>query len=318
MSPSARVTRCAAQSLEVAEQREDPIVHFDLCHDDADRAVGVYEEVGAEPAGPSEPAAPVTAGHDRYAIPPPGVLPEAGVEAVRRFQRCLDLIAAQFLKQVGGDQMTVEAADVLLERIRAGEWALGAKLPGETTLAPQLGVGRSTVREAIRQLAGRGILDSRQGSGVYVTALDASDDWEQVLRRADIATVIEARTAIEVEAATLAAVRRTPTDLRAIRRALESRTVPGQSVEDHVDADMALHRAIVVAAHNEVLVELFDGFVPRVRRAMVDMLRIRPVQSESADHDAHAAVVDAIAQRLPDAASQASRTHLDALKAGFV
>jgi DNA-binding FadR family transcriptional regulator len=210
-----------------------------------------------------------------------------------------------------------QAADALLSRIRAGEWALGAKLPGETTLAPQLGVGRSTVREAIRQLAGRGVLDSRQGSGVYVTALEAPEEWEQVLRRADIVTVIEARTAIEVEASSLAATRRTPSDLRVIRRALDLRTVPGQSVEEHVDADMALHRAIVVAAHNEVLTELFDGFVPRVRRAMVDMLRIRPVLDASADQDTHAVVVDAIADRMPDAAARASRAHLDALKEGF-
>lgn len=210
-----------------------------------------------------------------------------------------------------------QAADALFARVRAGEWALGAKLPGETTLAPQLGVGRSTVREAIRQLAGRGILDSRQGSGVYVTARDVPDEWEQVLRRADIVTVIEARTAIEVEAATLAATRRTPSDVRAIRRALGHRTVRGQSVEEHVDADMALHRAIVVAAHNEVLTELFDGFVPRVRRAMVDMLRLRPVPDESADHDAHSVVVQAIADRFPDEAARASRAHLDTLKAGF-
>lgn len=210
-----------------------------------------------------------------------------------------------------------QAADALFARIRSGEWTLGAKLPGETTLAPQLGVGRSTVREAIRQLAGRGILDSRQGSGVYVTALDAPDGWEQVLRRANIVTVIEARTAIEVEAAALAATRRTPSDLRVIRRKLEMRTVPGQSVEEHVDADMALHRTIVVAAHNEVLTELFDGFVPRVRRAMVDMLRIRPVPDPNVDQDAHAVVVDAIADRMPEAAARASRAHLDALKAGF-
>jgi DNA-binding FadR family transcriptional regulator len=210
-----------------------------------------------------------------------------------------------------------QAADALFARIRSGEWTLGAKLPGETTLAPQLGVGRSTVREAIRQLAGRGILDSRQGSGVYVTALDSPDAWEQVLRRANIVTVIEARTAIEVEAAALAATRRTSSDLRVIRRKLEMRTVPGQSVEEHVDADMALHRTIVVAAHNEVLTELFDGFVPRVRRAMVDMLRIRPVPDPNVDQDAHAVVVDAIVERMPEAAARASRAHLDALKAGF-
>ncbi|ARJ04996.1 GntR family transcriptional regulator [Cnuibacter physcomitrellae] len=208
-----------------------------------------------------------------------------------------------------------QAADVLLARIRAGEWPLGARLPGETTLAPQLGVGRSTVREAIRRLAGRGVLDSRQGSGVYVTALDAPEEWDEVLRRADIVTVLEARTAIEVEATTLAAVRRTPSDLRALRRALGARRTPAQSVEEHVDADMALHRAIVVASHNEVLLELFDGFVPRVRRAMVDMLGIRPVPDEAADQDLHAEVVEAIAERRSDVAARVSRAHLDALKA---
>ncbi len=114
------------------------------------------------------------------------------------------------MTQVRRTPLADQAAELLLGRIRAGEWALGEKLPGETTLAPQLGVGRSTLREAIRQLAGRGVLASRQGSGVYVTALDVPEDWDTVLRRSDIAAVIEARIAIESEASALAAERRTP------------------------------------------------------------------------------------------------------------
>ncbi|MGV2904033.1 FadR/GntR family transcriptional regulator, partial [Microbacterium sp. AGC62] len=101
------------------------------------------------------------------------------------------------MAQVKRAPLADQAAELLLERIRAGEWTLGEKLPGETTLAPQLGVGRSTVREAIRQLAGRGVLASRQGSGVFVTALDAPEDWDSVLRRAGVVAVIEARVAIE-------------------------------------------------------------------------------------------------------------------------
>ncbi|MFC7646208.1 FadR/GntR family transcriptional regulator [Streptosporangium lutulentum] len=97
--------------------------------------------------------------------------------------------------------MAAQAADVLLERLRAGEWPLGHKLPGETTLAAQLGVGRSTLREAIRELSGKGILDTRQGSGVFVTALDVPENRDTVLRRASIVSVIEARIAIEAEAA---------------------------------------------------------------------------------------------------------------------
>ncbi|HLS77871.1 MAG TPA: FCD domain-containing protein [Nocardia sp.] len=213
--------------------------------------------------------------------------------------------------------MADQAAELLLERIRSGEWALGARLPGETTLAAQLGVGRSTIREAVRQLAGKGVLDSRQGAGVFVTALDVREDWDTVLRRADIVAVIEARVAIEAEAAALAAQRRTPADLRAIRRALAARAAHRSGIEEHVDADTAFHRGIVVAAHNPLLVELFDGFTPRVRQAMIEMLRLRTEFGSDADHDAHVELFDAIAARDTEAAVRRCRTHLDSLKEGL-
>ncbi|MBF6324203.1 FadR/GntR family transcriptional regulator [Nocardia cyriacigeorgica] len=219
--------------------------------------------------------------------------------------------------QVRRHPLAEQAAELLLARIRGGEWPLGHRLPGETTLAAQLGVGRSTVREAIRELAGKGVLASRQGAGVFVTALDVSEEWDIVLRRATIASVIEARIAIEAEAAALAAHRRTPTDLRAIRRALAARSVAGQTVAEHVDADMEFHRAVLVAAHNDILVQLFDAFLPRLRLAMIDMLEIRPVPSERADHAAHEQLADAIAARNATAAAEFSRTHLTALKEAF-
>lgn len=219
--------------------------------------------------------------------------------------------------QVQRHPLAAQAAQLLLTRIRDGEWPLGHRIPGETTLAAQLGVGRSTLREAIRELAGRGVLESRQGAGVFVTALDATEDWDAVLRRTTIASVVEARIAIEAEAAALAARRRTPADLRDIRRALAARGVVGQSVPEHVDADMAFHRAVIAAAHNDVLIQLFDAFLPRLRTAMIDMLRIAPVKSEESDHACHQELVDAIAARSPEAAASASRTHLTALMESF-
>lgn len=213
------------------------------------------------------------------------------------------------------ESLAEQAAQLLLDRIGAGEWPLGAKLPGETSLAPQLGVGRSTVREAIRQLAGRGILATRQGAGVFVTALEASEDWESVLRRADVVSVIEARIAIETEAAALAAERRTPAELRAMRSALSKRDVERSSIEEHVDADTAFHRSVVVAAHNPILVELFDGFTPRGRQAMIDMLRIRREFGSDADHQVHERLLDAIAAGDGPAAAQLSRAHLTEMKA---
>ncbi|WP_067829784.1 FadR/GntR family transcriptional regulator [Nocardia inohanensis] len=221
------------------------------------------------------------------------------------------------MAQVQRHPLAAQAAEVLLGRIRAGEWALGHRLPGETTLSAQLGVGRSTLREAIRELAGKGVLESRQGAGVFLTALDVTEDWDTVLRRADIVTVIEARIAIEAEAAALAARRRTPADLRALLRALAARAEAGEGIEELVDADTAFHRTVIAAAHNDILIQMFDAFVPRLRQAMIDMLRIRPMRDPGADHDAHELLYTAIRGRDPEAAATASRVHLTALKAAF-
>lgn len=211
-----------------------------------------------------------------------------------------------------------QAAEALLARIRGGEWALGQKLPGETTLAPQLGVGRSTIREAIRQLAGRGVLASRQGSGVFVIALEPPEDWGDVLRRADIASVIEARVAVEVEASALAAERRTPAEMRAITRAAEQRRVRRSSIEEHVDADIAFHRSVVTAAHNPVLTELFDSFTPLSRQAMIAMLRLHSDYGSDDDQRVHDRIVDAIADRDTESAARLAREHLLTLKSGLL
>ncbi|SDQ13181.1 FadR/GntR family transcriptional regulator [Leucobacter chromiiresistens] len=229
------------------------------------------------------------------------------------------------------ESLAEQAAALLHERIRAGEWPIGGKLPGETTLAPQLGVGRSTAREAIRILAGRGILATRQGAGVFVVAAEAPEGWGAVLQRAGIAAVLEARTAIEVEAAALAARRRTAAELETLRIALEERQRRRGDLDALVDADMAVHRGIVAAAHSPILLELFDGFAPRSRAAMIDMLRSRAAagaggdrsdvhgagsdpRSGDADHDAHEQMYLAIEAGDADAAARLTRAHLQTLR----
>lgn len=222
------------------------------------------------------------------------------------------------MSQVNRSSLSEQSAEVLLARVREGEWSLGQKLPSETTLAAQIGVGRSTAREAIRILAGKGVLASRQGSGVYLTALDVVEEWTSTLTSSDIVSVIEARMAIETEAARLAAERRTPAALRAIRRALKVRDTRRDDLEAHVDADTAFHRSIVVAAANDVLTDLFDSFTPRIREAMVDMLRRRGEFGGAADQDIHTDLVDAIADKDAAIAGGISRSHLMAMKSEFL
>lgn len=217
------------------------------------------------------------------------------------------------MTMVRRESLAEQAAELLRARIRDGEWEIGGKLPGETTLAPQLGVGRSTTREAIRILAGRGILTTRQGSGVFVTATDIPESWDAVLQRADIVAVIEARTAIEVEASALAAERHSAAELTALREALREREQYRADIGAHVETDMAFHRGIIVAAQSPVLLELFDSFAPRSRRAMTDMLRLRGHHGDDGDQGLHERIYEAIASHDIEAAAGLTRTHLRVL-----
>ncbi|CAM3142984.1 FadR/GntR family transcriptional regulator [Prescottella defluvii] len=212
-----------------------------------------------------------------------------------------------------------QAADQLRRRLQAGEWEIGTKLPGETTLATELGIGRSTVREALRLLAGQGMLRPRQGSGVFVERLEPeTDGWETVVRTEAIAAVVEVRTAIEVEAARLAASRATGADIAAMRRALDLRAAAADAPDrEFVDADIEVHRAVVVAAHNPVLTELFETFTPRLAEALVDMIGLLGLRDHRAEPNAdeHLALVDAIAAGDVEEAVRVSRAHLEAMAA---
>ncbi|PJI94205.1 FadR/GntR family transcriptional regulator [Luteimicrobium subarcticum] len=226
-----------------------------------------------------------------------------------------------------------QAADALAARITAGEWAVGTTLPSEHALTAELGVGRSTVREAVRILAARGLVRARQGVGVLVTATVPPTDWDAALRSGHVADVVEARLGVEVQAARLAALRRTPADVDTMRDALAARA----AVEDrhareraqharadleraeheplrdaeYVDADAHLHATVVTACHNPVLVDLFGTFAPHVRVAMLDLLALSgPDSPHHHDQDAHVALVDAVVAGDPDAAARAADEHL--------
>ncbi|MFG2649443.1 FadR/GntR family transcriptional regulator [Streptomyces sp. NPDC048436] len=190
-----------------------------------------------------------------------------------------------------------QAAERLREQITGGHWPVGSKLPGETTLAKELGIGRSTVREALRALAGAGLVQPRQGSGVFVIATEVVADWPTRLRRAAVSDVYEVRMLVEVQAARLAALRRTDEDIAAMRAALARRRATAAAGDaEFIDADIALHAAVVAAARNPVLTDLFAEFTPVLREGLLDLLDLIDVRTEETHHGdaAHAALVRAV------------------------
>ncbi|GHH26506.1 GntR family transcriptional regulator [Streptomyces rubradiris] len=207
-----------------------------------------------------------------------------------------------------------QAAQRLREQIAAGHWPVGGKLPGETTLAKELGVGRSTVREALRALAGAGLVRARHGAGVFVIATEPAEDWPTRLRRAAVTDVYEVRMGVEVQAARLAARRRTPEDVTALRAALKGRRA-AVAADDaaFVEADIALHVAVVTAAHNPVLSDLFTEFVPVLREgliAVVDLTSLRETDPGTGDHT-HTGLVEAVITGDPEAAAAILQTELE-------
>ncbi|WP_062346906.1 FadR/GntR family transcriptional regulator [Herbidospora yilanensis] len=164
-----------------------------------------------------------------------------------------------------------QVIDQLKEQITSGSWKLNAKIPTETVLAEQLGVGRNTVREAVRALTHAGLLDCRQGDGTYVRAIsELSGAMARRLRAAEQLEILEVRRALEVEAARLAATRRSDTDIVNIQAALTRREQAWASgdVDAFVEADLAFHVAVVQATHNRVLIDLYVDFSAALRTSI--------------------------------------------------
>ncbi|MFK4069373.1 FadR/GntR family transcriptional regulator [Streptomyces sp. NPDC029674] len=217
------------------------------------------------------------------------------------------------LGSVRPSPLVEQAAARLREQITTGAWPIGTRLPGETTLAKELGVGRSTLREALRALAGAGLVRPRQGAGVFVIATEPVADWPTRLRRAAVTDVYEVRMLVEVQAARLAATRRTDEDIAAMEAALDGRRTAAAAADpEFIDADIALHAAVVAAAHNPVLTDLFAEFTPALRQGLIDLLELTDVRAEEKNHGdaAHTALVRAVESGDPDRAAQVTEEEL--------
>lgn len=200
-----------------------------------------------------------------------------------------------------------QAVAVLQMRIERGDWAVGERLPPEQQLATSLGIGRSTVREAIRSLVSMGLVQSRHGAGTFVQAHEAPEiNLSHRLARASLLDVYEVRQGLELQAAPLAAERRTEEDLQRINEALRRRKRARRlgRMQAWVDADIDFHQAVVDAAHNSVLSDVYRAFLGALRES-IEMFSTDPDGSRDGHAD-HVALGAAIANHDAEAATAAT------------
>lgn len=156
--------------------------------------------------------------------------------------------------------------DQVIEQLRtlvtSGEWPVDSRIPTEPELVEALGVGRNTLREAIRALAHNGIFEVRQGDGTYVRA---TSEVSAALRRlcgSELRDVLQVRRCLEVEGARLAATARTDEDVAELRALLAHTDTTDHAQFTHSDTEF--HLAVVRASHNPVLIEIYRGLLEAI------------------------------------------------------
>ncbi len=181
------------------------------------------------------------------------------------------------------------------ELVSSGEWPIDRRIPPEAELVSALGVGRNTVREAVRALAHAGLFEVRQGDGTFVRATSELSGAVRRLCGAELRQVLEVRRALEVESARLAATARTSEDVRDLEVALEARdsAVRRKDRPEVVTKDTHFHLRLVEASHNPVLVELYQGISEAVQSSVAATFDLDKPPDEHVSHaDLLAAVRD--------------------------
>lgn len=207
----------------------------------------------------------------------------------------------------------------LRERIASGRLKAGDRLPTEQALIRELEVSRTVVREAIAALRADGLVQPRQGIGVFVleparAAPGLSLLSEDAGKISSVIETLELRAAVEIEAAGLAAVRRSPAQEAKIRERYEEIAAAIARGETAEEADFAFHLAIAEATNNRHFREFFEFLGRRtIPRSQLPSRSDSPLRSPAyvrqlqAEHEA---ILSAIRRADAEAAREAMRIHL--------
>jgi GntR family transcriptional repressor for pyruvate dehydrogenase complex len=221
----------------------------------------------------------------------------------------------QSIKSIEFESPTDKIIQQLKHLIVSGQLKPGDRLPAERVLAEKLGVGRSYVREAIRKLEFFGLLKTSPQSGTYVSGYSIKM-IEGVLtdiinfNKDDFSALIEARYYMEINAARLAAMRRTDEDLALIRSAVEDYDNKVNNKQDAIQEDMFIHLRIANATKNSVFESMLLMLLPDIIRNIVEKKICgdnRGVKAVTEHHEILRAIEDGDA----DAAGEAMSRHLD-------
>lgn len=225
--------------------------------------------------------------------------------------------AAQDLRIERKPKLAERVVATLRSQVVGGEIMPGQKLPTESQLTETFGVSRTVIREAIASLAADGLVESRQGAGVFVLehpTLAFSSFSQEIKKVSQAINVLEVRMGIEIESAGLAAIRRNAAQEALIQEAFFEFERLLKLGEPTGKADFAFHREIASATNNPFYVEIFDALgdrtIPCDRNSPWYSVEVLSTEYLTGLQREHLSILTAISAGDAQAARDAMRAHL--------
>lgn len=216
------------------------------------------------------------------------------------------------IKPIARRSLSDEMAQQIVSLISDGHLPPGSRLPSERDLCTQFGVGRSSLREALRCLAIVGVIDVRVGEGTFVAEssrkfVGRMFEWRVISERRDVENLLELRLALESDSASLAADRGDAQDFDRIADVLEKmRTLPDTAT--FASLDLQFHLLIAQASKNELLYDLLSTIRAQLHKVLLQVVSIRGGAALAYEH--HVRIFESLRARDAEAAKRHMRTHI--------
>jgi GntR family transcriptional repressor for pyruvate dehydrogenase complex len=223
------------------------------------------------------------------------------------------------LQPIEQKPLVTEITQALLDYLLSGALKPGDRLPPERQLSESLGMGRSTVREALKALTVLGLLDVRQGDGTYLKKADSTllprvIEWSLLLGEKKTMDLVETRQRLEIIIAELAAERRDEQGLEELRQIFEEMQRTTGDYQRFAEADVAFHIQLAKMTQNTVLQDILGSI-----RALLRAWIVRTIEPDGSKGSSprelacqeHAPIFDAVERGEPQAAAAAMRAHME-------
>ena len=207
--------------------------------------------------------------------------------------------------------ITQQVIAYMKSNIESGNWKVGEKIPSENELTSELGVSRSSIRQAVSHFAGIGVLESVHGKGTFLVDDEVEEQSTDNRITAEdcknAEKVLEFRRIVESEACYLATVNRTPELVKRLRRYLDMMKESREDIEKFVTADISFHRAICHASGNPLLEKSLNRIFQENKKSQ---MLTRRILGEQDGISCHEQIAEAIEQGDADRARSCMYEHM--------